>query len=427
MTAVYFSDYGADATESANTSYNSNAFATMLTEASLRRVPAIINGGNNTTYVIGDTRTITLHRDVEIQSDGAKLVFSGVTTLEAREQSGETITTTLSEDVAAFSNTIVVSNNTGATIGGVVLLYANTEVTPGPYSGYDKYEVAVITNISGNTITLDHSLYFFFTSAETVVTFRPKRSITTTNLDISISTNGLLKILGARLVTMSGSVITGLGTYTTENPSQGNPLQFKACSDITLSNTNISNSNIGVTITAGSANVLFSTVSGTGTLHPIDAQVWARNTIIRNGTFTNNGNAIVSHPSINTRFENCSSVETSGLYRNRSIGGGIFNSTLEKTDGIPYTTADGGGFTIVPLNADYLYLNAAGINEHTLEDFTSNTTVIQMAQGDVARMTRVTAPALVNNGNAYGAKTLYLTDCNFGSELISNTTVYRTP
>lgn len=423
---MYFSDYGAGASGSANTLHNSYAFGSMLADAALQRVPAIIDGGDNVTYVIGGSETYTLHRNVTLQSDGARLEFSGTTTIEARHPTGA-VTTTLAADVAAFSSSFTVADASGASVGGLVTLYANTAVVDGSYAGYDKWEVAVITAIDGNTITIDHSLWFFFTQSEgTVVTFRPRRSFTATNLKIGISTGGLFRLRGARGGSWTGGAITGLGTYSVEDPAKENPLQISQCAEITFSlGADISDANIGVTVTAGSADIVFDGVGGTGTLHPIDAQVWARNTIIRNCDFTGNGNAIVSHPSINTRFEDCTSVETAGLYRNRSIGGGFWRGSIERASGVPYTTADGGGFTIVPLNADYLYLNAAGLSEHVLEDLTSETLVLQLAQGAVGRMTRVTAPALVNNGNNYGAKTLYLTSCTFGAESISNTTVVR--
>ena len=221
-------------------------------------------------------------------------------------------TTTLAADVDWDEQTIQVADATDVQMHDLIHIDTATRVESG--WGYDKQCIRRVQSISGNMVTLDQPLDFFFTVAEaTRVDFaRP----------FGVSFNGLNLLTGGSNANVNflRCVNGGWKNALLEGPGAGwisiwsDVVYTVACDRMTYDNVIFRKSRYMPQIMQGSRYTTVRNFVADQVRH-LDCNTWPQDTLFENGVGYSTDGIIQTHPAIRTTFRNVrDSVTQTGLF-----------------------------------------------------------------------------------------------------------------
>ena len=312
-----------------------NAFGDGVTDdadAIEAAVNAALSGGRSVyfppgDYVVNTPKSFTYIGDLKLIGDEANLLLTytgGPVVMGFGAQSAAT--TTLSADVNDEEWSVTVADATGMSIGQLIHLSTNTQVTS-LYAFYTKRSLFLISGISGNTIYLSDPLNFGFTVAETTVTTFEAASIHIDGLNIKQSGSSDKRFDTTRLqnVVFENSTIEAIANYT------GDVWFIGGCYNVVGRKLNLIKGRYTINASDASRNLYFEDIFAKDCRHPIDCNIWTFNTRIVRQYSVNTQNGLQCHPCFEVHYEDCTdfveplSAANIGL---RCAGGSIKNCTV---------------------------------------------------------------------------------------------------
>lgn len=327
---------------------NGVGFVRWLKIADALGVPAFLDGGAGTTYLVDPTAaniTQTLTNDLRMRGDGAAISFSnnGVR-FAAASATGRTLTV----GAAWKACQITLSSVAGLTIGQILTLQTSTQVCT-TYPTYHKEATVKIVGITGNVVSLRDPLPFHFDTGETSITEWTPRRVFMNDVIFRYADN----MARIDLMGINGGVINGLEI--TRPFSQNIQLLLMRTADVVLRDVTIIGGGYGISVGQSCINTEIDGIraSGTGLVHPVDPHTWSNGTTIRDFSFSGISTGIASHPSFNVAYYNGRSSDE-GALQIRSIGAIVEDVDVVRANGL---LQEGGTGTLGLLPA-YQYLRA---------------------------------------------------------------------
>ncbi|MER9248398.1 ubiquitin-activating E1 FCCH domain-containing protein [Mesorhizobium sp. M0590] len=265
--------------------------------------------------------------------------------------------TTVATDLALTSpvewgdRTIGISSAAGIQIGD--LIYLDTDTPVESSYGYHKQMLGVVGLISGNKVSLAEPSNFDFALTETSISVYRSGYLTLERVSWRCVAGTRLDFTNLRAPYFCGATLEG-------DSAQGEPggidcLIVSKCEGVLGERLRLLNSRYAINVSSASANSTFRDIYAEGCRHPIDANSWARNTLVQRLEGLNNVASVECHPSFETKFEDITETmlprqeaPSVGL---RCVGGHA--KRVKATDPSGALVAGGGGVLLLPA---YRYL-----------------------------------------------------------------------
>ncbi|MES0157598.1 hypothetical protein NKJ81_29155 [Mesorhizobium sp. M0018] len=258
---------------------------------------------------------------------------------------------TLTSAVAWGDRAITISSASGIQNGDLIHLDTDTAVEAS--YGYGKQVLGVVGLCSEGKILLVEPTNFNFTPSETTISVYRSGKLVLEGVSWKCSHGSRLDFTNLRAPYFCDATIEG-------SSAQGEPggidcLIISKCEGVVGERLRLLNSRYTINVSNASANCNFRDIYAEGCRHPIDANSWARNTLVQRLEGLNNVASVECHPSFETKFEDITETMLPGQGASsvglRCLGGHA--KRVKATDPSGAIIAGGGGVLLLP---DYQYL-----------------------------------------------------------------------
>ncbi|MER9651756.1 ubiquitin-activating E1 FCCH domain-containing protein [Mesorhizobium sp. M0199] len=265
--------------------------------------------------------------------------------------------TTVATDVGLTSpvgwgdRTIAITSAAGIQVGDLIYLETDTPVESS--YGYYKQMLGVVGLISGNKVSLAEPSNFDFALTETSISVYRSGKLTLERVSWRCVAGARLDFTNLRAPYFCSATLEG-------DSAQGEPggidcLIVSKCEGVLGERLRLLNSRYAINVSNASANSTFRDIYAEGCRHPIDANSWARNTLVQRLEGLSNVASVECHPSFETKFEDITETmlprqeaPSVGL---RCLGG--YAKRVKATDPSGVLVPGGGGVLLLPA---YRYL-----------------------------------------------------------------------
>ncbi|WP_210335011.1 ubiquitin-activating E1 FCCH domain-containing protein [Mesorhizobium mediterraneum] len=252
----------------------------------------------------------------------------------------------LTSAVAWGDRTVTISSASGIQNGDLVYLDTDTEVESS--YGYDKQTLGVVGLISGNNISLVEPSNFDFATAETSISAYRSGKLILQGVSWKCTVGNKLDFTNLRAPYFCDATIEG--TSAQGEPDGIDCLMVNKCEGVLGERLRLLNSRYTINVSNASANSTFRDIYAEGCRHPVDANFWARNTLVQRLEGLNNVASVECHPSFETKFEDVREMMLPGQAASsvglRCLGGHA--KRVKATDPTGALVAGGGGVLLLP-------------------------------------------------------------------------------
>lgn len=244
------------------------------------------------------TITIPANTTLDIWARGKSRLIINAGDPACIDFSGEVIATnlTLTAPVAWGDMVINVSDASLAHAGDILFLDTDTQVETS--YAYDKQMVGVIASINANEITLVEPANFDFSPLETYISVYRSGMLRLRGISWKCAHGKRVEFTGLKAPYICDATLEG-----TEARAEIDCLLLRVCEGVRGERLALTNSRYTINVSNASRNSAFNDIYAEGVQHPIDANKWAFNTIIKRITGLNNTAIVECHPSFETKFE----------------------------------------------------------------------------------------------------------------------------